>query len=121
MDPEKLARIREHLLARRQLLLDAYERRREAAEEASVAEPRDEADESVRLEAQDEAWRTAEAEAKEVARIDASLTRMRERTYGECIDCGDEFEEMRLIALPTAARCMTCQESREPRSYAPSL
>jgi DnaK suppressor protein len=121
MDPQKLQRIRDFLLKRRKTLLAAYERRKEAAEAASSSEPRDEADESVRLEAQDEAWRTAENESREVVRIDAALARMREETYGECVDCGDEIEEKRLMALPTAARCMTCQEAREPAHAAPSL
>src|SRR5437868_5022856 len=104
MNEEKIARIREHLLNRRKMLVDAFARRREAGEAASDPGPRDEADESVRLEAQDEAFRMAESDAREVGVIDATLARMRDDTYGECVDCGDDIEEKRLIALPTAAR-----------------
>jgi len=114
MEIERLQRLRTHLLQRRRVLLDAYERRRQAAEEASTSEPRDEADESVRLDAQDEAWRMAEAEARELVRIDATLARMDDDTWGTCLECGEEIEEKRLMALPTAARCITCQEAREP-------
>ncbi len=114
LNGDRFQRIREHLLARRRAILDAYSRRRAAGEAASTAEPRDEADESVRLEAQDEAWRMAENEGKELARIDAALERMREESYGACVDCGDPIEERRLIALPTAVRCTSCQEAREP-------
>ena len=121
MDADRLQRIREQLLQRRKDLLANYERRRAAGEEASTAEPRDEADESVRLDAQDEAWRQAEAEAREVARIDAALARMREDTYGECVECGEDIEEKRLIALPTASRCLSCQEGRESAASMPSL
>ena len=118
MEADKISRIRENLQRRRKLLIEAFARRREAGEAASDPGPRDEADESVRLEAQDEAFRMAESDAREVGMVDAALTRMREDTYGECIECGDEIEEKRLIALPTAARCMTCQEAREPvRGY----
>lgn len=122
LDEKRLQRLQEHLTNRRKMILDAYERRRRAGEDASTAEPRDEADESVRLDAQDEAWRMAEAEARELARIDAALGRMREETFGFCIECGEEIEEKRLMALPTAARCMSCQEAREPaRSAGPTL
>ena len=122
MDTGRLERIREHLLQRRRMLIENYDRRKAAGEEASTAEPRDEADESVRLDAQDEAWRMAEAEGRELARIDATLTRLRDETFGECVDCGEEIEEKRLMALPTASRCMSCQEAREPaRGYAPTL
>ena len=122
MNAEKLARIREHLLKRRKMLVEAFGRRREAGEAASDPGPRDEADESVRLEAQDEAFRMAESDAREVGMVDAALARMREDTYGECVDCGDEIDEKRLMALPTAARCMSCQEAHEPaRGSNPTL
>ena len=122
LNEERLQRLQDHLTKRRKTILDAYDRRRQAGEEASTAEPRDEADESVRLDAQDEAWRMAESEARELARIDAALARMREETFGFCIECGEEIEEKRLMALPTAARCMSCQEAREPaRSAGPTL
>ena len=123
MEADKISRIRENLQRRRKLLIEAFARRREAGEAASDPGPRDEADESVRLEAQDEAFRMAESDAREVGMVDAALARMREDTYGDCIECGDEIEEKRLIALPTAARCMTCQEAREPVRgfHAPTL
>lgn len=114
MEADKMSRIREHLLQRRKALIEAFSRRREAGEAASDPGPRDEADESVRLAAQDEAFRMAETDAREVGMVDAAIARMREDTYGECIECGDDIEEKRLMALPTAARCMTCQEAREP-------
>lgn len=114
MDHDRRQRLRTHLLTRRKVLLEAYERRRQASEDASTSEPRDEADESVRLDAQDEAWRMAESEARELARIDATLSRMDDDTWGVCLECGEEIEEKRLLALPTAARCLSCQEAREP-------
>lgn len=121
MDTDRLQRLRAHLLSRRKTLLEAYERRRLASEEASTPEPRDEADESVRLEAQDEAWRMAESESRELARIDAALERMAEDTFGVCVECGEYIEEKRLMALPTAARCMSCQEAREPARHSPTM
>ena len=114
LESDRLQRLRSMLLERRKNLIDAIDRRRIAGEEASVAEPRDEADESVRLDAQDEAWRLAENDARELARIDAALLRMDDDTFGTCIECGEYIEEKRMIALPTAARCISCQEAREP-------
>lgn len=32
-----------------------------------------------------------------------------------CVDCDDEIEERRRHALPSATRCVTCQEKREKR------
>jgi RNA polymerase-binding protein DksA len=48
--------------------------------------------------------------------IEAALQRIKEGTYGVCIDCGDDVGFTRLQAYPTAKRCIVCQEKRE-REY----
>lgn len=49
--------------------------------------------------------------------IEAALQRIRDGEYGTCIDCGDDIAFARLLAYPTARRCIVCQEKRE-RLYA---
>jgi RNA polymerase-binding transcription factor DksA len=39
----------------------------------------------------------------------AALTRIEQKTYGQCTDCGHEIPEGRLDARPDAARCVACQ------------
>jgi RNA polymerase-binding transcription factor DksA len=39
--------------------------------------------------------------------------RVREGTYGICADCGHPIPRRRLEVLPTATRCVHCQERRE--------
>jgi DnaK suppressor protein len=39
----------------------------------------------------------------------AALTRIDEKTYGQCTACGHEIPEGRLDARPDAARCVACQ------------
>lgn len=51
--------------------------------------------------------------------IEAALRRVKEQTYGVCIDCGDAIAFARLQAYPTAKRCIACQERHE-RSAAQS-
>ena len=43
-------------------------------------------------------------------RIHASLHRLDNGTYGECIECGDEIALKRLKAIPWAELCIRCQE-----------
>ena len=38
--------------------------------------------------------------------------------YGECIDCGADIAYERLIAYPTAKRCIGCQREHEKRKAA---
>ena len=45
--------------------------------------------------------------------IEAALRRVKEKTYGVCIDCGDAIAFARLHAYPTAKRCIECQERHE--------
>jgi RNA polymerase-binding protein DksA len=48
--------------------------------------------------------------------IEAALQRVKNGSYGVCIDCGDDIAFARLQAYPTAKRCIVCQEKRE-REY----
>jgi RNA polymerase-binding protein DksA len=47
--------------------------------------------------------------------IEAALQRIRDGGYGVCIDCGEAVTFPRLMAYPTAKRCIACQEKREKR------
>jgi DnaK suppressor protein len=46
-------------------------------------------------------------------KIDESLRKLNEGTYGLCEDCGDVISEERLKILPFAIYCIDCQERRE--------
>ena len=45
--------------------------------------------------------------------VEAALARLKEGTYGECIDCGVDIPYARLSAYPAAVRCVSCQERAE--------
>ena len=49
--------------------------------------------------------------------IEAAFQRIKDGEYGVCIDCGDDVGLDRLLAYPTAKRCIVCQEKHE-REYA---
>lgn len=49
--------------------------------------------------------------------IEAAFQRIKDGEYGVCIDCGDDVGFDRLLAYPTAKRCIVCQEKHE-REYA---
>ena len=52
---------------------------------------------------------------KDLTEVDAALGRMRDGSYGECIDCGEPIAPARLSAYPTATRCLECQRTHEAR------
>ena len=45
--------------------------------------------------------------------IEAAFQRTKNGEYGVCIDCGEDVTFPRLMAYPTAKRCIVCQEQRE--------
>ena len=49
----------------------------------------------------------------EVRDIEAALRRINVGAFGICIECDDELELARLLAHPTAKRCLPCQENYE--------
>lgn len=53
---------------------------------------------------------------RELRDIEAAKARIGDRSYGKCVDCGDDIAPERLRAWPTAKRCHACQQQRE-RTY----
>lgn len=46
-------------------------------------------------------------------RINEALVRLKDGTYGYCLECGEEIAHPRLCAIPFAVRCKDCEEIRE--------
>jgi RNA polymerase-binding transcription factor DksA len=45
--------------------------------------------------------------------IRAARERLAAGTYGACVDCGEAIAYERLLAYPTAKRCIRCQRAHE--------
>ena len=45
--------------------------------------------------------------------LNAALDRIQAGAYGICIDCNDSIGFERLLAYPTAKRCISCQQLHE--------
>ena len=46
-------------------------------------------------------------------KIDETLRKLAQGTYGICEDCGTEISEARLKIMPFAIYCVDCMETRE--------
>jgi DnaK suppressor protein len=58
-------------------------------------------------------------DAQELRRIDGALIRLKEGTFGKCVDCGQNIALARLNAEPTATRCVNCQTAYEKTHASP--
>jgi len=76
----------------------------------SVADPGDEsvADMLVDLDAA-----LVDRQVNEMRVVEATLKRLADLDFGDCIECGGEIGFERLMAYPTAQRCVRCQELHE--------
>jgi RNA polymerase-binding protein DksA len=52
-------------------------------------------------------------ETGELRQVEQALVRLDDGTYGLCTECGDTIGYARLMAAPSAARCLACQSSFE--------
>lgn len=50
---------------------------------------------------------------RELREIETKLAQVRDGTANECVDCGKPIGLQRLLAYPTAMRCVACQEKHE--------
>ncbi|MGE0100844.1 MAG: TraR/DksA family transcriptional regulator [Blastocatellales bacterium] len=47
---------------------------------------------------------------EEMNQIERTLERIDTGEYGFCADCGEKIPEKRLLAVPEAIRCVTCED-----------
>lgn len=76
-------------------------------------EPGDSGDYSMADEVADLNIAMADRQVRELRDIDAAFARIKDGNFGQCVDCGADIEPARLLAYPTAKRCLACQERHE--------
>jgi DnaK suppressor protein len=52
-------------------------------------------------------------DAAELQEVEAALARIKDNSYGTCLECGAPIPLPRLDASPMAGRCIACQERLE--------
>ena len=58
--------------------------------------------------------------AEELYAVEGAMARLRNGSYGICEACGNEIGVERLQALPSARRCVECQERYEREHHEPA-
>ena len=73
----------------------------------------DEVDGSQVTTSQEIGWATRELLVERVNHLSTALDRLRDGTYGVCIECDERISPARLQALPEVETCVRCQDGRE--------
>jgi DnaK suppressor protein len=62
-----------------------------------------------------------ERDQNELNAVEYALARIESDEYGVCEACGDAIGYSRLLAYPTAVRCLACQERQEAARKSASM
>jgi DnaK suppressor protein len=68
----------------------------------------DSEEQAIDLENQEALGAIEDFDVQEIHRIEQTLKRISEGTYGICARCGADIDPKRLEALPTATSCISC-------------
>jgi DnaK suppressor protein len=115
---EQLEALRTRLDDRQRSLLIETRDELEKSEHRQYAEvvdraPIDEGDQSVGIELADLNMEMMNRHIREIREIEAAKARIDDGSYGICVECGRDIGFERLLAQPTALRCVDCQEQWE--------
>ncbi len=112
MDSKELQFFKELLLSQRSEILNkTASLRNDTLSEGSVQG--DEADLAVSEQTLEQQLRFQQRDSQHLQKIDYSLGRIEEGSFGMCEGCEEPLDRKRLIARPVANLCVACKEDQE--------
>ena len=94
-------------------LVQAISRSRLAAKELAVESTEDEFDLATISQNRELLYGLHENDFQRLRSIEEALKAIDSGQYGECIRCGEDIKEKRLMAVPWTTVCIRCQEETE--------
>jgi DnaK suppressor protein len=113
MDKKRLDYYRKKLTARREDLLKAIARTEQEGREADEDPTVDLADKAANSYTKEFLFGQTHNDRTLLQLIDEALERIKEGTFGECVQCHEEVQLKRIEAVPWARHCLACQEKQE--------
>jgi DnaK suppressor protein len=99
---------------RRELVHDVQVKIRDARTDATLERHAIDQGESPEVDIQNEIeFALIQMKSETLSKIDTALRQIEEDVYGQCVECGTEIANARLLALPFAVRCRDCEEAHE--------
>src|SRR5439155_5123692 len=113
MDAKKMQDTRQRLSMEHEKLLKSINRNRVAAEEIKMENTEDEGDLATISHNKELLYNLHESDFARLRLIEEAIKALDRGQYGECVRCGNDINEKRLLAVPWAALCIRCQEETE--------
>src|SRR5205085_6948080 len=113
MDAKQINEIRKRLAMESEKLLRSINRNRAAADEITTENTEDEGDLATISHNKELLYNLHETDFARLRLIKDAIKALDRGQYGECVSCGNDINEKRLLAVPWAALCIQCQEETE--------
>src|SRR5947209_13466468 len=113
MDRKKLEAFKKKLEERQQALRRTVSRTEEDGRVADQDTAQDIADRAASSYTKEFLFSQSNNERQLLQMVETALQRIREGTFGECVNCGSEINAKRLEAVPWTRYCIACQEKKE--------
>jgi len=113
MDAKKIKDTRQRLSREYDNLIKSVNRNRIAAQEIKVENTEDEGDLATISHDKDLLYNLHEGGFARLRFIQEAMKALDRGQYGECVGCGNDINEKRLLAVPWATLCIRCQEETE--------
>ena len=113
MDKKKLETFRKRLEERQQALRKAVSRTEEDGRVADQDTAQDIADRAASSYTKEFLFSVSNNDRQLLQMVENALQRIREGSFGECVNCGTEINAKRLEAVPWTRYCIECQEKME--------
>ena len=113
MNLKNIANSRQRLSTEYQNLLEAINRTRLATKDLAIENTEDEYDLATISQNRELLYDLYESDLQRLRSIQEALKTIDTGQYGECVHCGEDIKEKRLIAVPWTKFCIRCQEATE--------
>jgi DnaK suppressor protein len=113
MDKKRLEYYKKKLLTRREELVKTIARTEEEGRTADDDPTVDLADKAANSYTKEFLFGQTNTDRSLLQLIDEALVRVKNGTYGVCIECEEELQQKRLEAVPWARYCVSCAEKHE--------
>ena len=113
MEKKKIESFKKRLEERQQLLRKTVSRTVQDGRSADEEAAQDIADKAANSYTKEFLFHQSTSERQLLQLVEEALTRIREGSFGECVNCGNEVNSKRLEAVPWTRYCIACQEKAE--------
>lgn len=113
MDKKKVEAHKKRLLATQQELLRLVTKSEKDGREADEEATQDIVDKAANSYTKEFLFHRSDENRRVLQLVSQALERVKNGTYGQCVECEEEVQQKRLEAVPWARHCIECQEKQD--------